>query len=117
MFTDVGSFTFGVRVPNGAVEPGEAFIRAFFLTFIQDEKAHKEAKSLKGASGCHCCGRWPFPTGSHGLAPGWIELGCGFTAAMFGTQRGASMYCILPMLGRARSTYTTTTACGKLSIH
>ena len=57
MFAQMGSFTFGIRVPNGARTPGESLIRATFLAFIQDEKAHKEAKSLKGASGCHCCGR------------------------------------------------------------
>ena len=47
-------FASGVQMPIG--NTGEEFcLKAKFLCFVQDEKAHKYTASVKGASGWSCC--------------------------------------------------------------
>ena len=48
------SFASGVNLPLG--NTGEEFcLKAKFKCFVQDEKAHKQTSSVKGASGWSCC--------------------------------------------------------------
>eukprot|EP00959_Pyramimonas_sp_CCMP1952_P254576 5317152-Pyramimonas_sp.AAC.1 len=44
----------GVRLADGS--GGHWILRSRLACFIQDEKAHKEAKNIKGAAGNCCCG-------------------------------------------------------------
>eukprot|EP00959_Pyramimonas_sp_CCMP1952_P044192 923758-Pyramimonas_sp.AAC.1 len=54
MFSERGfNFERGIRLPDG--NGGIHLFRARLSCFIQDEKAMKELKSVKGAAGSHCC--------------------------------------------------------------